>query len=59
MSNNFDVWRKELLQIGDIVQDGDKVDVSGFLQVGKGFFLGVTLAGCADFRALGHKPVGV
>jgi len=23
MSNNFDVWRKELLQTGDIVQDGD------------------------------------
>src|SRR5271157_2602557 len=23
MSNDFDVWRKELLQTGDIVQDGD------------------------------------
>jgi len=38
--------------------EGFEVKAGGLLQICKGLFLGVTLAGSADFGTLGHKPVG-
>jgi len=35
-----------------------EVKVGGLSQIGQSFLLSMTLAGSANFRTLGHKPVG-
>jgi hypothetical protein len=40
------------------LRQGLEVKVSGFLQIREGLFLSATLAGSADFGALGHKQIG-
>ena len=40
------------------LREGFEVKVGGLLQICKGLFLGVTLAGSPDFGTFGNKPVG-
>ena len=42
----------------ECVREGFEVKVGGLLQVGKRFLFSATLAGSANFRALGNEQVG-